>query len=420
MRLLVVYQHAPTPGAPGIYRHRTLLAGLVRRGWHVDLVSSPINYMDGSLPDRYAGRAHVHEVIDGIHHHWVRASGDLHRSFRRRALNYATFAASATLCGVQLPRPDIVLASSPPLSVASAGRWIARRHRVPWALEVRDLWPESAAAVGLLREGSAAWRLVDRQARASARAADIAIVPTPGLVELVRGHGARRVELVTGVIQPQPPDAEVRRQVRADLGVAPDACLFAYVGAHGVVNGLDVLLDAAELVSASPPAGVAPPCVVLAGAGSAYAALSERLARRPIPNLQMLGAVPKEQAGRLLDAADVGLHVLRPDPLFESALPTKVLEYLGRHLPFITTVPGLPQQVAAETGGDFAPDAPALAEAMVRWAAVPPHERLEAGRRAAAWGEQRYGLEPSLDRLEAALQAALRSHAAARRTEHIK
>ena len=50
MRLLVVYQHAPTPGAPGIYRHRMLLAELVRRGWHVDLVSSPINYMDVTVP----------------------------------------------------------------------------------------------------------------------------------------------------------------------------------------------------------------------------------------------------------------------------------------------------------------------------------------------------------------------------------
>ena len=50
MRLLCVYQHAPTPGAPGIYRHRMWFAELVRRGWHVDLVSTPLNYMTGTVP----------------------------------------------------------------------------------------------------------------------------------------------------------------------------------------------------------------------------------------------------------------------------------------------------------------------------------------------------------------------------------
>lgn len=384
-----------------------LLAELVRRGWDVDLVSSPINYMDGRVPDAYRGTRYVREEIDGIVHHWVHATDEVHRSFKRRARNYLTFATNATLRGFRLPRPDVVWASSPPLSVATAGRMVARRHRAPWLLEVRDLWPESAAAVGLLREDSAPYRVIDHFARTYARAADAAIVPTPGLVELLEGHGARDVQLVTGAIEDHPPVASARARTRAKYGVADDDCLFVYAGAHGIVNGLDMLLDAASELRAREASGAAGGHarirILLAGAGSARDALVERLATTPIEGLELLGPIPKDDARELLGAADVGLHLLRPDPVFESALPTKVLEYLGCHLPFITSVPGLPAKVAESTGGDLATDAHGLADAMLRWAKLSAEERRRIGDEAFAWGQDNYGLAASVDRLEAIL-----------------
>lgn len=421
VRLLVIYQHAPTPGAPGIYRHRMLLAELVRRGWHVDLVSSPINYMDGSVPERYRDATCVREEIDGITHHWVQATDDIQRSFKRRARNYVTFAWNATLRGMRLQRPDIVWASSPPLSVATAGRWVARRHRVPLALEVRDLWPESAAVVGLLSADSAPYKVIERFARTYAREADLTLVPTPGLVELMQGHGSSEVTLVTGAIEDRPPADDVRARWRERLGVPDEACLFAYVGAHGVVNGLDVLFDAIELVRADAD-GWPDVRIVTAGSGSATAALTARLAERPIAGLEVLGPIPKEDARDLLAGADVGLHLLRPDPVFASALPTKVLEYLGCHLPFITTVPGLPGEVAAATGGDLAPDAGQLADALRRWAQRSPEQRRTTGDLAFAWGETRYGLASSVDTLEAALRSTIAAGRGAgkRRSKHMQ
>lgn len=409
VRLLVIYQHAPTVGAPGIYRHRMLLAELVRRGWHVDLVSSPINYMDGQVPERYAGKRYVREEIDGIVHHWVRATDDVHRSMKRRARNYVTFAWNATIRGMRLPRPDVVWASSPPLSVATAGRWVARRHRVPLALEVRDIWPESAAAAGLLDPESRAYRVIDGRARAYAKSAAVTIVPTPGLVEPMREHGACDIHLVTGALEDVPPNETTRARVREELGIDADACVATYVGAHGVVNGLDLLLDAVEHVRANEAAS-APSHrlhVIMAGAGSALATIRARLDARPIAGLHLLGAVPKARARELLSASDVGLHLLRPDPVFESALPTKVLEYLGCHLSFLTTVPGLPAQIADATGGGRAQNADDLAALLETWAALSPDERRARGDAAFAWGSEQYGLQQSVDALEAALRAAV-------------
>jgi colanic acid biosynthesis glycosyl transferase WcaI len=402
LRLLCLYQHAPTPGAPGIYRHRLLLGELARRGWDVDLVSTPVNYMTGVVPEPYRGRVYRRERIDGVEHHWVWASGGIHASRARRAANYVSFAGAAAARAATLARPDVVLASSPPLPVATLGAALARRFRRPWVLEVRDVWPESAVSVGWLAEDSRAYRALERVAHRHARGADAVIVPTPGLVERVLAHGAERVDVVPGSVFDTPADPEVRARVRGVLGVGDGACLFAYVGAVGAANGIDLLLDAVALLPAEAPAAF-----VVAGDGSDRERLEKRVRAEGLDRVRLLGAVPKAEVAGVLAAADVGLHLLRRDPVFETALPSKVLEYMGAHLPFVTTVPGLPERLARESGGGFAPAPGELAAELERWAQLAPAEREERGERALRYGLERFGLQANADKLEAVLQRAI-------------
>jgi colanic acid biosynthesis glycosyl transferase WcaI len=402
VRLLCVYQHAPTPGAPGIYRHRLLLGELARRGWEVDLVSTPVNYMTGAVPEPYRRRLYRRERIDDVEHHWVWASGGIHASRGRRALNYLSFAGSAAARAATLPRPDVVLASSPPLPVATVGAALARRFRRPWVLEVRDVWPESAVSVGWLAEDSRAYRALERVAHRHARGADAVIVPTPGLVERVRAHGAGEVDVVPGSVFDAPADPEVRARVRGVLGAGAGTCLFAYVGAVGAANGIDLLLDAVALLPADVPAAF-----VVAGDGSDRARLEARVRTEELERVRLLGAVPKAEVAGLLAAADVCLHLLRRDPVFETALPSKVLEAMGARRPFVTTVPGLPERLAQESGGGFAPAARELAAELERWARMAPAEREVKGEQAFRYGLERFGLQANTDKLEAVLNRAI-------------
>ena len=399
-RLLCVYQHAPTPGAPGIYRHRVLLSELVRRGWEVDLVSTPLNYMTGATDPRYAGRAYVRETIDGVVHHWVWASGAIHAAKRRRAANYVTFATSAALRSATLRRPDVILVSSPPLSVGALGPALAARFRRPWLLEVRDVWPESAVAVGWLARDSLAYAVLERIANRLAAQAEAVIVPTPGLVAPLLRHGARRVAVVPGVVRDVPPNSSRRQAIRSQLGVGESTCVFLYLGSIGTANGLETLLDAARLVTAEDIA------IVLVGDGSSRRTIEQRLAAESIPSVRLVGAVPQDAVHDWLAASDVCLHLLRPDPVFESALPSKVLEYFGAHRPFVTTVPGLPRRLALASGGGAAGDASSLAAELSRWAALDPAERSSAGERSFELGRARFGLEAVASRLEDLLEHA--------------
>ena len=76
------------------------------------------------------------------------------RKAHERMRNYASFCVSAALRGLTLPRPDVVIASSPQLLVGLSGWWISFTRQVPLVFEVRDLWPESLVAVGAGRENS--------------------------------------------------------------------------------------------------------------------------------------------------------------------------------------------------------------------------------------------------------------------------
>jgi len=401
-RLLCVYQHAPTPGAPGIYRHRIYFAELVRRGFAVDVVSTPLNYMTGEVPARYRGRPYVHERIDGIDHHWVWASGRIHASKGRRVANYGSFVAAAGLRSLSLPRPDVILVSSPPLPVGLLGPVLARRYRAPWLLEVRDIWPESAVAVGWLAEGSSAYRVLDRVARSLAGSAARVVVPTPGLVEHVRAHGAVGVDVVPGPVVDTAPTAEERSATRAELGLDDGTCMFLYAGAVGVANGLDLLLDAVEAID--PAVALR---VVIAGDGSARAELERRVADDATGRVQFLGPRPKDELRGLLAASDVCLHLLRPDPVFATAQPTKMLEYFGAHRPVITTVPGRPQELALGSSGAFAGDVPALAAELAGWASMPREERRRRGEEAFAFGDANFGVEPAVDHFESILRRVI-------------
>lgn len=400
-RLLCVYQHAPTPGAPGIYRHRQYFAELVRRGWDVDLVSTPVNYMTGDVPPRYAGRAYLHERLDGIDMHWVWASKKIHSSKLRRAANYVSFAAAALGRAATLRRPDVVLVSSPPLPVAALGPLLARRYRVPWVLEVRDIWPESAVSVGWLDSGSRAYRALLRLAEETTGRASTVIVPTPGLVERVREHGAKSVEVVPGPVVDAARPPERRRETRRRLGLRDGECVFLYLGAIGVANGIDTLVDAAALLPPELPA-----TLLVVGDGSGRRAVEARLAGDDaLGRVRILDPVPKDEVFDLLAASDVCLHLLRPDPVFATALPSKVLDYFSAHRPFITTAAGLPAELAAASGGELAADADALARAIVRWTSRTPEERAEAGERSYAYGAATFGIDETVDRLERLLLA---------------
>jgi len=197
VRILIFTQYfTPEVGATQTRLH-TIAAGLAARGHHVEVVSEVPNHPQGVVHPGYRRRPGHRRRTDGFTawHVWVMTSP--HKTARTRLAFYGSYTAMAIIMGSLRPRPDVIFASSPPLPVAIAAASVAARHRVPWVLDVRDLWPEAAVALGELsspRMLSLAERLETRLYRSAAaitattepfRRAVVAKTDQPGKVSVL-------------------------------------------------------------------------------------------------------------------------------------------------------------------------------------------------------------------------------------------
>src|ERR1700693_5317690 len=163
MKILYVSQYFPPErGAPAA-RAAELSRHWAAAGHEVTVLTGFPNHPTGVVPPEYRRKFRhlvLHEKTDGVNlvRTWLLPFPN--RKTYERMLNYSSFCISAATTGLFLSRPDVVIGTSPQLLVALAGCGLARCKRVPFVFEVRDLWPESLAAVGMGNQRSALHRIL--------------------------------------------------------------------------------------------------------------------------------------------------------------------------------------------------------------------------------------------------------------------
>ena len=186
--------------------------------------------------------------------------------------------------GWRLPSPDVVIATSPQLLCALSGWWLAFWKRVPFVFEVRDLWPESLAAVGAGREGTLLHRTLGAIAGFLYRRADRIVVVAPAFKDhLIRYWNvpAAKISIVengveTDLFRLDPAAAEVRKQLKLE-----DRFLICYIGTMGNAHGLETLIAAAEELQTALPNAM----FLLIGEGAEKERIVELAAARRLTNI---------------------------------------------------------------------------------------------------------------------------------------
>jgi glycosyltransferase involved in cell wall biosynthesis len=338
---------------------------LARAGHRVSVVTSYVQHKERTIPERYAGRRIVHEREDGLDVWRTYSTPSYGRDLRSRLANYGTFALWSALAGARAGKPDVVVASSPSLPSAAAAAALARARGARFLLEVRDLWPDSAVAMGLVRDPRviAAARRLERYCY---RRADRIVALTEGIRDgvIAAGVNPAKVSLITNGI-----DLEVGAGAApAAVPVPDDAFVAMYVGAHGTYSSLETVLDAGERLQDDP--GVR---LVLVGSGDQKAGLVAEAERRGLGNVTFCDPVPKRAVPSWLARADACLLPYQDRELFAGALPNKAFDYLGAGRPIVAAAPrGELTRLVEEAGcGVTVPpeDGAALADAVRRLAA---------------------------------------------------
>jgi glycosyltransferase involved in cell wall biosynthesis len=388
--LIWVNQFALLPSDGGGTRHFELGRELVKRGWRVTIFASDLHLHARKYTRRVdqSDRRTKFETADGVEMRWLWAAPYKHNDLRR-VWNWLTFYRSVIREAKSLPgSPDVVIGSSPQIFAAAAARTFARRAGVPFVFEVRDLWPESLVAAGGRR--GIAYQLLARVSNGLYREADRILVLAHGTRDYLvkRGVPERKIVHV-----PNGVDVEAMLPVAGTSDTQAErreaSLTLIYAGAHGPANGLERVLDAAEIIGATSNVRF-----VLVGDGPAKAALKEDAARRGLTHVEFRDPVSKHELLTLLNAADAGLMILRDAPLFSFGVsPNKLFDYLATGLPVVCNVPGEVAHMLSQSGaGIQARDTSgsALSEAirvLVKLSLAERRRMGEAGRR---WVEQEH------------------------------
>jgi glycosyltransferase involved in cell wall biosynthesis len=365
-RVQIVSQYFDPEVTAASYRLLPLAAGLAKRGHDVEVLCAVPNHPEGSVREGFRGRAQVRREIDGVgvRHVWLRPSPA--KGLRARAIGYGTFALGATLAGLASRRADVVIASSPPLSVAPVGALLARRHRCPWILDVRDLWPQIAVELGEVSSPRAI-RALERLERFSYRSAAAATTPTRpfadhiaaicGEPEKVRvlTNGTTRAWLEAGGSEPD----------RTELGPdADDGFVWTYAGNVGLSQDLETAIEAARELGP----GFS---LRILGTGASLDRLKQLAAERAPGLVRFHEPVQPVAAARFARASDALLVPLADVPATGRSIPIKLYDFCATGRPVIVAAPGEPARIAREAGcglvvppGD--PDALAAAVRQLR------------------------------------------------------
>jgi colanic acid biosynthesis glycosyl transferase WcaI len=297
-----------------------------------------------------------------------------------RAVGFAGFTVLGTVvAAASKPRPDMVLAMSPPLTLGAAGRAVATRFRVPFVFNIQDVFPDVAIKTGALK-GEKVIRASKALEAWSYRRADAVTVLSDDLRANVAGKlppaQAGKVRVIpnfidTGRIAPGPKE----NAYRTELGLTGKTVVM-YAGNLGYSQPVELLVEAARLLADELP----DLAVVVNGGGSARPALESLAA--DVPDVTFVDLQPKARLPEVLAAADVHVVLLR-EGLAASSVPSKLYSILAAGRPLVASVdPGteVARVVEQAAAGLVVPpgDAAALAEAL-RGLVLQPGERDRLG-----------------------------------------
>jgi colanic acid biosynthesis glycosyl transferase WcaI len=249
-----------------------------------------------------------------------------------RILGWVGFHAVSTIAGlVTVPRPDIILVPSPPLSIGVSAWIIARLRGARFIYNVQEIYPDIAVNLGALKNPTAI-RVLEALERFVYRRAEVVTVIAARMRDrlVAKGVPAGKVRVIPNFVDldrltPVPRDNAFAQRLQLQ-GVFT----VTYAGNMGPAQGLDIVLDAARLLS-DPDDDIR---FLLIGEGMLREQLASSAAALPLKNVSVLPYQPSSMMPEIYSASDISL-VPQAAATGSDAIPSKVYRIMAAGRPLI-------------------------------------------------------------------------------------
>jgi glycosyltransferase involved in cell wall biosynthesis len=329
----------------------------VKWGHRVTVITCAPNFPEGKVFEGYVNRWRQVEEMSGIRVVRVKTYIAPNAGRYRRIVDFLSYMFAAFVAGLFEGRPDVVVATSPQFFGALGGCVLAAVRRLPFVLELSDLWPDSVVAVGAMKRSFALRWLEKIELWMYRRAVRIVALTHAFKRNLVRrGIDAGKIGVViNGVELSRYAPRERDRELAGRWGLAGEHFVVGYIGTHGMAHALENVLRAAALDGESDVR------FLFVGAGAERQRLVEAARRMALRNVVFVPAQPKETMPSFWSLCDVALVHLKDTPLFATVIPSKIFEAMGMGLPILLAAPkGEASEILDESGAGLwvAPERP--------------------------------------------------------------
>ena len=393
MKLLILTQYYPPEiGAPQNRLHE-LAIRLKAAGMEIDVLTALPNYPRMEIMNGYENRKNRYEEIDGIpvHRSWIYVTKS--KGIFSRLLIYFSFVWSSYWKGRKMKKYDYLLVESPPLFLGYSAMVLSKKLNAKLIFNVSDLWPESAEKLGIVNN-KIALNLAYKLEAKCYKQAFLITGQTQGIVDDIctRFPDKKVYWLPNGVdVSFYNPSQIQPGNFRERNGFSQEEILFFYGGIIGHAQGLEVILNAANLLRDSSSIQF-----VLQGSGPEKETLIALMQSLNLTNVHFLEPVSKIEMPAILKSIDVALVPLKNLPLFKGAIPSKVFEALAMEVPLLLGVDGEARNHFIEKGKAGLFFQPENAEELAKQALFLSEnlvERLEMGKNARRYVTENFDRE---------------------------
>ena len=398
MKILILSQYF----WPETFIINDLVRKLTEQGHEVTVATAKPNYPGGEVFDGYKAwgvqRERFAESVDVIRVPlWPRGRG----GSRNLILNYLSFVATGLFLLPWLLRGRkfdsiVVFAMSPITQVIPAIplKWIKRAHLAAW---VQDLWPESLAATGFVRNPQAL-RMVGWMVRGIYACCDTLLLQSRAFFDPVARYACRSKLVYYPNSIALPSEKTVAPEVPTQLleELRENFCV-VFAGNIGIAQSIETVVEAAELLRQHPALKF-----VLVGSGSRLEWVKERKASLGLDNLILAGRFPMEAMPQIFEHSSALLVSLRDEEIFSYTIPSKVQAYLAAGKPIIASLRGEGARVIEEAGAGKTCEpesANALVESILALMSLSPAEREQMGSAGQSYFNEHFDMDRQTERL---------------------
>lgn len=332
MRIAILTQYfPPETGAPQARLHE-LATRLRNRGHEITVLTAMPNYPTGRVFNGYRRRLFYCEKVDGLNVLRTPILPSTSKKLLVRLASYLSFVVTSLLMGTwRLGQQDLLVVESPPLFLALSGVPMSRWLRAPMVLMVSDIWPDAAVRTGNII-GPRQKEILERlEAWAYRKAACVALTNPGAVAQVQTRFPAVNCSIISNGVDLSTFRPDLRSEdTRRDLNIEAGQFAVGYCGLHGIFQGLEVVVRAAELLRSESHIRI-----VMVGDGPTKESLVAQARTAGLENIIFHPRQPKSRMPVILASLDASLIPLAA-PL-PGTMPSKVYEALAAGVPMVVT-----------------------------------------------------------------------------------